>query len=71
MTTKGSGYIVLTGPFRRFDNPEDAEDAAVRDTEATGTHHLVVAGTVIEGDTEDAADTTVPEPKKKAKPRKG
>lgn len=37
------GYIVLSGPFRRFDSATDAADAAKADTLMSGTDHAVIA----------------------------
>jgi len=52
------GYIVLSGPFRRFDNPTDAEEAAKTDTLTTGTDHVVIAVNLSHCDQEVAPEST-------------
>lgn len=39
---KVAAFVVLTGPFRKFETLADAEAAADADTEASGVDHVVI-----------------------------
>jgi len=40
---KVNEFIVLSGPFRRFETSEEAHEAAEKDTAASRTDHAVIA----------------------------